>query len=133
MENIIGVSGALSVLKNVCKSTKEILSPVCIRNLGVRNNFNHIEIFNSGKNFVQNVSVQIMKYPVEDCWWEHPNNSDKQKLLISYIEPQSHFEQELMFTYFNDAEVPVQIIWDDWLGFRHSKSINLHLEGLCEC
>jgi hypothetical protein len=131
METMTIFADALNVVKNVCKTTKDIFAPVCIKNLGVEKNLNHLQIFNSGENLVRDVKIRIIGLPENECWWDHPNNSDIQELIIPYIEPHQHVEQELMFSWFDDAEVQFQITWEDWLGIKHSDTTCLLLEGQC--
>lgn len=131
MSTIIGLGDSLKVVENVCKVAKDILAPVCVQNRGQWNNLNHIEIYNSGDHLVKNVTIKIMDLPVDDCYWEKPGNSDKQILIIPYIEPRNHMEQELMYAYCGcDTDVQLQITWEDRFGIKHSDFQYLHLEGL---
>lgn len=131
MSTIIGLGDSLKVVENVCKVAKDILAPVCVQNRGQWNNLNHIEIYNSGDHLVKNVTIQIMDLPADDCYWEKPGNSDRQILVIPYIEPRNHMEQELMYAYCGcDTDVQLQITWEDRLGIKHSDFQYLHLEGL---
>ena len=131
MSCIIGLKDALEVLSKVCKTAKAVNAPVCVKNRGQWNSYNHIEIFNAGDNWVKNVTIRIMNLPVDDCWWEHPCNSDRQILVIPYMEPKDNTEQELMYAYCGcDLDVQLHITWEDWLGIKHSDVTYLHLEGL---
>lgn len=125
------ISESLNVTGKVCQVLKDFQSPVVVKNCGVRHNLNHIEIFNSSKNLVKDVSIRIIGMPPEDCWWEHPNNPDEQLLVMPYIEPNSCTKHELMFTHFEDCDVQYTITWYDWLGCKHSDTKCLHLEGIC--
>lgn len=129
--NKIGLGDAVTVVGKVGILVKEILTPVCVKNRGLWKNLNVIEVCNPSPNLVKNVVVRINGVPADECWWEHPNNSDEQALVIPYIEPNSHVAHELMFSHFESADVMCCITWDDWLGIRHSDTQSLRLEGLC--
>lgn len=131
MEKFFTISDSLKVVENVCKVAKDILAPVCVQNRGQWNNLNHIEIYNSGDHLVKNVTIQIMDLPADDCYWENPGNSDKQILVIPYIEPRNHMVQELMYAYCGcDTDVQLHITWEDRLGIKHSDFQYLHLDGM---
>lgn len=130
MSTILKLSDALEVLSKVCKTAESVHSPVCVQNRGQWNNLNHIEIFNFSDHLVKNVAIRIMDLP-DDCWWENPGNSDRQVLIISYLEPRNQTEHELMYAYCGcDMDVQLHISWEDWLGIKHSDTKYLHLKGL---
>ena len=131
MSTILKLSDALEVLSKVCKTAESVHSPVCVQNRGQWNNLNHIEIFNFSDHLVKNVAIRIMDLPADDCYWENPGNSDKQILVIPYIEPRNHMVQELMYAYCGcDTDVQLQITWEDRLGIKHSDFQYLHLDGM---
>lgn len=131
MSTILKLSDALEVLSKVCKTAESVHSPVCVQNRGQWNNLNHIEIYNSGDHLVKNVTIQIMDLPADDCYWENPGNSDKQILVIPYIEPRNHMVQELVYAYCGcDTDVQLHITWEDRLGIKHSDFQYLHLDGM---
>ena len=131
MKNVLTFIDSLNVVGNVCKAAKNILTPVGVKNCGKLKNLNRIEVCNPSPNLVKNVVVRIKGLPADECWWEHPNNSEDQALLIPYIEPRGHTVKSLMFTHFDSSEVQCEISWDDWFGMKHSDKQILHLEGLC--
>ena len=131
MSTILKLSDALEVLSKVCKTAESVHSPVCVQNRGQWNNLNHIEIYNSGDHLVKNVTIQIVDLPADDCYWENPGNSDKQILVIPYIEPRNHMVQELMYAYCGcNTDVQLHITWEDRLGIKHSDFQYLHLDGM---
>ena len=131
MEKFITISDSLKVVENVCKVAKDIHAPVCVQNRGQWNNLNHIEIYNSGDHLVKNVTIQIVDLPADDCYWENPGNSDKQILVIPYVEPRNHMVQELMYAYCGcNTDVQLHITWEDRLGIKHSDFQYLHLDGM---
>lgn len=131
MNSIICLSDAITVVEKVSKSVNDILAPVCVKNRGQWNSYNHIEIYNSGSKMVKKVNVDIKEFLDGRCKWKHPNNLNERKLVIPYIEPNGHKEHELLYAYSGDGEdVHLQISWEDWLGIKHSDTQCLHLEGL---
>lgn len=131
MSTILKLSDALEVLSKVCKTAESVHSPVCVQNRGQWNNLNHIEIYNSGDHLVKNVTIQIVDLPADDCYWENPGNSDKQILVIPYVEPRNHMVQELMYAYCGcNTDVQLHITWEDRLGIKHSDFQYLHLDGM---
>ena len=131
MSTILKLSDALEVLSKVCKTAESVHSPVCVQNRGQWNNLNHIEIYNSGDHLVKNVTIQIVDLPADDCYWEKPGNSDKQILVIPYVEPRNHMVQELMYAYCGcNTDVQLHITWEDRLGIKHSDFQYLHLDGM---
>lgn len=123
---------ALNTVTNVVKAFWKTPGRVTIRNLGIKEQLNLLEITNTGGRDIKNVHIFFPKDQEinSSCYWE--NLSLGEPLIIENLPAGDHQIYPFMFGYFGEGgNITFKVMW----GKKQNKQnkINVHLFSVDGC